>query len=180
MVNQQITKSLVSQAFSRNRWTTLTAPHKSGDTTKPYWRKGRSNERPFCLVLPIRHLIDSGTKSRKKGWWITQRSHQTGSGTHCISNGYFSFLIRKLRNQPVADDSSVVETWLPVIGNALAFLCLDKYAEKNPDKVDTVLKKVGFLEGLGVPSKDAAAAAGSNANSVRVLKAKGNKRASRK
>lgn len=80
----------------------------------------------------------------------------------------------------MADDSSVVETWLPVIGNALAFLCLDKYAEKNPDKVDTVLKKVGFLEGLGVPSKDAAAAAGSNANSVRVLKAKGNKRASRK
>jgi hypothetical protein len=72
-------------------------------------------------------------------------------------------------------------TWLPVIGNALAFLCLDKYAEKNPDKADSVLKKVKFLEGLGVPAKDAAGAAGSTAESVRVMKAtKGAKRGSRK
>lgn len=81
----------------------------------------------------------------------------------------------------MADDSnSVLETWLPVIGNALAFLCLDKYAEKNPDKTSSVLQKVRFLEGLGVPSKAAAGAAGSTAESVRVLKAKGGKRASRK
>ncbi len=80
----------------------------------------------------------------------------------------------------MADDNSIVETWLPVIGNALAFLCLDKYTEKNPDKVDSVLKKVKFLEGLGVPPKEAAGAAGSTAESVRVLKAKGVKRASRK
>jgi hypothetical protein len=81
----------------------------------------------------------------------------------------------------MADDKSTLDVWLPVIGNALAFLCLDKYAEKNPDKVDNVLKKVRFLEGLGVPAKEAAGAAGSTANSVRVLKAKrGTKRAGRK
>ncbi|WP_213741067.1 hypothetical protein [Bradyrhizobium sp. dw_411] len=79
----------------------------------------------------------------------------------------------------MADDDSTMATWLPVIGNALAFLCLDKYAEKNPDKADSVLKKVKFLEGLGVPTKDAAGAAGSTAASVRVLKAKGGKRGSR-
>lgn len=68
------------------------------------------------------------------------------------------------------DDRSVQEIWLPVIGNALAFLCLDKYSEKNPDKTDTVLKKIKFLEGLGLPQKDAAGAAGSTAESVRKLK----------
>jgi hypothetical protein len=80
----------------------------------------------------------------------------------------------------VANEKSIQETWLPVIGNALAFLCLDKYSEKNPDRADSVLKKVKFLEGLGVPSKDAAGAAGSTAESVRVMKFKGGKRASRK
>jgi hypothetical protein len=74
----------------------------------------------------------------------------------------------------------MLETWLPVIGNALAFLCLDKYAEKNPDKVNSVLKKVRFLEGLGVPPKEAAGAAGSTAESVRVMKAQGGKRAPRR
>ena len=72
-----------------------------------------------------------------------------------------------------------METWLPVIGNALAYLCLEKFAEKNPDKANSVLKKVKFLKGLGVPEKDAAGAAGSNAESVRVMKAQksGGKRA---
>lgn len=79
------------------------------------------------------------------------------------------------------DSNSTLDTWLPVIGNALAFLCLDKYSERNPDRADSVLKKVKFLEGLGVPSKEAAGAAGSTAESVRVMKAtKGGKRASRK
>ncbi len=30
------------------------------------------------------------------------------------------------------DDKSVQEIWLPVIGNALAFLCLDKCSTRNP------------------------------------------------
>ena len=75
------------------------------------------------------------------------------------------------------DQKSVHEVWLPVIGNALAYLCLEKFSEKNPTKVDSVLKRVRFLEGLGVPEKDAAGAAGSTADSVRVLKSsKGGKR----
>lgn len=80
----------------------------------------------------------------------------------------------------MAESNSTLDTWLPVIGNCLAFLCLDKYAEKNPDKADSVLKKVKFLQGLGVPAKEAAGAAGSTAESVRVMKAKGGKRVSRK
>jgi hypothetical protein len=78
------------------------------------------------------------------------------------------------------DEKSVQEVWLPVIGNALAFLCLDKFSEKNPEKADNVLKKVRFLEGLGVPAKDAAGAAGSSAESVRVMKSRGGSRANRK
>jgi len=80
----------------------------------------------------------------------------------------------------VAENDSILEIWLPVIGKALAYLCLEKYSERNPEKADSVLKKVKFLEGLGMPAKDAAGAAGSTAESVRVMKAKGGKRASRK
>lgn len=80
----------------------------------------------------------------------------------------------------MAGSDSTLDTWLPVIGNCLAYLCLEKYSEKNPDKTDNVLKKVKFLEGLGVPEKDAAGAAGSTAESVRVLKHKGAKRGSRR
>ncbi len=77
-------------------------------------------------------------------------------------------------------DNETMDTWLPVIGNCLAFLCLDKFAEKNPDKVDSVLKKVKFLEGLGVPTVSAAGAAGSTPESVAALKRQGGKRAGRK
>ena len=80
----------------------------------------------------------------------------------------------------MAQENDVEATWLPVIGNALAYLCLEKFAEKNPDKADNVLKKVKFLEGLGVPAKDAANAVGSSPKSVQVLKARGAKRATRK
>jgi hypothetical protein len=71
----------------------------------------------------------------------------------------------------VADERTVQDIWLPVIGIALAYLCLERFAEKNPVKADNVLKRVKFLEGLGVPQKEAAGAAGSTAESVRVLKA---------
>jgi len=76
----------------------------------------------------------------------------------------------------LADDKSTFDIWLPVIGNCLAFICLDKYSERNPGKADSVLKKVKFLQGLGVPAKDAAGAAGSSPESVRVMKAQGGKR----
>jgi len=60
-------------------------------------------------------------------------------------------------------------TWLPVIGKTLAYLCLQEAQRKNPEKFDTVLKRVKFLEGLGLSSGHAAEAAGSTAASVRQL-----------
>jgi hypothetical protein len=62
-------------------------------------------------------------------------------------------------------------TWLPVIGRSLAYLCLAKAMEGNgAEKYKTILSKVKFLEGLGLPHKDAAEASGSTAESVRVAK----------
>ncbi|MCK1515848.1 hypothetical protein IVB22_25475 [Bradyrhizobium sp. 190] len=75
----------------------------------------------------------------------------------------------------MADNKETLDIWLPVIGNALAYLCLDRHERKYPDKTDSVLKKVKFLTGLGVPEKDAAGAAGSTAESVRVMKIQGGK-----
>jgi hypothetical protein len=80
----------------------------------------------------------------------------------------------------VAQANEDQAVWLAVIGKSLAYLCLDKFSEKNPDKADNILKKVKFLKGLGVPDKDAAEAAGSTADSVRVMNARGGKRGSRK
>lgn len=59
--------------------------------------------------------------------------------------------------------------WLPVIGKALAYLCLQEAQRKDPKNFDTVLKQVKFLQGLGLSRKDAAEAAGSTAESVRVM-----------
>lgn len=42
-------------------------------------------------------------------------------------------------------------TWFPVIGRALAYLCLQEAHRKDASKFDTVLKQVEFLEGLGLP-----------------------------
>jgi hypothetical protein len=66
-------------------------------------------------------------------------------------------------------------TWLPVIGRSLAFMCLQVARKNEPTKYKEVLEKVDFLEGLGLPSKDAAEAAGSTAESVRVAKFNRNK-----
>ena len=60
--------------------------------------------------------------------------------------------------------------WLAVIGKSLAYLCLSKAMESDPSKYDTVLKKVAFLEGLGLPRDAAAQAAGSSAASVAELR----------
>ena len=65
-----------------------------------------------------------------------------------------------------ADESS----WLPVIGKALAYLCLSRAIEREPEKYKEVLDKVKFLRGLGLSQKDAAEAAGSTAESVRVMR----------
>ncbi|MGI8853689.1 MAG: hypothetical protein ACR2GC_10480 [Methyloceanibacter sp.] len=41
--------------------------------------------------------------------------------------------------------------WLAVIGKSFAYLCLSRAMEYEPSKYDSVLKKVAFLEGLGLP-----------------------------
>ncbi|MBP1294306.1 hypothetical protein [Bradyrhizobium elkanii] len=70
----------------------------------------------------------------------------------------------------MADDAPDYATWLHVIGRSLAYLCLDVARKRDPDKYKEVLDKVKFLEGLGLPQADAAEAAGSTAESVRVAR----------
>lgn len=67
------------------------------------------------------------------------------------------------------DGASAEAIWLPVIGKALAYLCLARAVELEPAKYDTLLKRVKFLEGLGLSRPHAAEAAGSSANSVGVM-----------
>jgi hypothetical protein len=67
------------------------------------------------------------------------------------------------------DSADVSAEWLPVIGKALAYLCLQEAQRKEPAKFDSVLKRVNFLKGLGLSRDDAAMAAGSSAASVRVM-----------
>jgi hypothetical protein len=69
----------------------------------------------------------------------------------------------------MADQSDALATWLPVIGKALAYLCLDKAQQNEPEKYKLMLRKVRFVKGLGLSSKDAAGAAGTSAQSVGVL-----------
>lgn len=69
----------------------------------------------------------------------------------------------------MADQEDAQATWLPVIGKALAYLCLEQAQGREPEKFDSVLKRVKFLEGLGLSRDHAAEAAGSSAKSVRVL-----------
>lgn len=75
----------------------------------------------------------------------------------------------------MADERSEYAIWLPVIGRSLAYLCLQEARRSEPTKYKEVLEKVDFLEGLGLPAKDAAQAVGSTAESVRVAKFNRNK-----
>jgi hypothetical protein len=59
--------------------------------------------------------------------------------------------------------------WLAVIGKALAYLCVQDVAKNDPKRVGTLLDKVRFLEGIGVPKNDAALLLGSTAASVATL-----------
>lgn len=77
--------------------------------------------------------------------------------------------IRSTAGKSMAKDSEYA-TWLPVIGRSLARLALERATDREPDKYREVLDKVKFLEGLGLPQADAAEAAGSTAESVRVAK----------
>jgi hypothetical protein len=69
----------------------------------------------------------------------------------------------------VAEQSSG-DVWLPVIGKALAYLCVNNHVSQNdPERVGSLLDKVKFLEGIGVPRADAALILGSSAASVATL-----------
>lgn len=70
----------------------------------------------------------------------------------------------------MADETPNGDKWLAVIGKTLAYLCLQEAQRKEPEKFDTVTKRVEFLEGFGLSLEDAAAAAGSSAASVRELR----------
>jgi hypothetical protein len=69
----------------------------------------------------------------------------------------------------MVDSKDIQATWLPVIGKALAYLCLQEAQRKEPKKLDSVLKRVKFLQGLGLSRADAAGAAGSSPASVQVM-----------
>jgi hypothetical protein len=69
---------------------------------------------------------------------------------------------------PVADKKDAAAIWLPIIGKALAYICLNHAIEKAPKKYEGVLAKVKFLQGLGISRDDAALAVGSSPASVQV------------
>jgi hypothetical protein len=81
---------------------------------------------------------------------------------------------------PDIQDANVI--WLPVIGRSLAYLCLNKAQQTKPEDFSNILDKVKFLTDLGLPATDAAYAAGSNPESVRVMRARkrGGRRARKK
>ena len=78
---------------------------------------------------------------------------------------------------PDDDNIDASAAWLPVIGRALAYLCLQEAQRKEPDKFKNVLNKVKFLQALGLNRNDAAKAAGSSPASVAVLQHIGKKKA---
>jgi hypothetical protein len=57
--------------------------------------------------------------------------------------------------------------WLAVIGKALAFLCVQEVSRSDPKRVPDLVAKIKFLEGIGLPTKEAAALMGTTANSVK-------------
>jgi len=67
-------------------------------------------------------------------------------------------------------EAAEASPWLAVIGKSLAYLCLEKARERDAKKFEDVLTKVDFLQALGVPEREAAAAAGTSIESVRVLR----------
>lgn len=62
------------------------------------------------------------------------------------------------------------DIWLSVVAKSLAFMCLRQAQHDDPERFDSVLAKVKFLENLGLSEESAAGAAGSTAASVAVLR----------
>lgn len=71
----------------------------------------------------------------------------------------------------MADDLNEA-LWLSVIGKALAYLCVQHVSQNDPGRVGSLLDKVQFLEGIGVPKGDAALILGSTSASVATLQSR--------
>lgn len=75
----------------------------------------------------------------------------------------------------MADSGAVEKVWLPVIGRALAYICMHNANLGGK----TIAEKAQFLQGLGLDVNDAAEMLGTSAASVkellRVAKNKGKK-----
>jgi hypothetical protein len=65
----------------------------------------------------------------------------------------------------LAEQSTVEQIWLPVIGRALAYLCLHTVGGEKK----TIAEKAMFLEGMGLDLKDVADMLGTSHASVREL-----------
>jgi CRP-like cAMP-binding protein len=65
----------------------------------------------------------------------------------------------------LASDASINEVWLPIIGRALAQLCL----QAGQTGAMTIAEKARFLEALGLDRKDVADMLGTTAASVTEL-----------
>jgi hypothetical protein len=75
-------------------------------------------------------------------------------------------------SEAMANSNGAEEVWLPVIGRALAYVCLKQAEKEMPDDFANVLDKFNFLTALGLPEADAAYGAGSNLKSVQVLRSR--------
>ena len=69
----------------------------------------------------------------------------------------------------MAKQFDVHAAWFPVIGKALAYLCLEQARNREPEKFESLLKRVKFLGALGLSREDAAEVAGSSAKSARAF-----------
>lgn len=65
----------------------------------------------------------------------------------------------------MAEQNTIEQIWLPVIGRALAYICLHNAGMNNK----TIAERAIFLEGLGLDLKDVADMLGTSHASVREL-----------
>jgi hypothetical protein len=65
----------------------------------------------------------------------------------------------------MAENSSAEQSWLPVIGRALAYICLHNAGIENK----TIADKAAFLEGLGLDRNDVAKMLGTSHASISEL-----------
>jgi hypothetical protein len=78
--------------------------------------------------------------------------------------------VGKRDQKPKAHDDE--PNWLAVIARALALVALRQAQQDRPTEVGSVLAKADFLESLGLPPHEAAAAVGSTQHSIQVMRSR--------